>query len=175
MAAVDFDASIISTEAAIACAEPATKANKEKPSVGAPLDDMRQEYNPTSMLEAQLRGHGVGVDEPLHTILQQKLLYLGVGHNTANAWARRVKPDLNQKRAWETVLAHIHESLPIRDTRRIEEGGVYAFVGPTGVGKTTTLAKIAARFSLRFGAEKLGLVTMDTYRIAASRTAHSLR
>jgi flagellar biosynthesis protein FlhF len=50
---------------------------------------------------------------------------------------------------------------------RIEEGGVYAFVGPTGVGKTTTLAKIAARFALRFGADKLGLVTMDTYRIAA--------
>lgn len=128
---------------------------------------MRQEIQTLrGMLEAQLRGN-IGVHEPLHTILLQKLLYLGVSHTTAANWACSVRPDLNQQKGWEGVLNLISEQLLICDTHRIEEGGVYAFVGPTGVGKTTTLAKIAARFALRFGADKLGLVTMDTYRIAA--------
>jgi flagellar biosynthesis protein FlhF len=44
---------------------------------------------------------------------------------------------------------------------------VYALVGPTGVGKTTTVAKIAAECALRFGPEQVALVTTDTYRIGA--------
>jgi flagellar biosynthesis protein FlhF len=166
VAAIDFDETILSAQAAVSVAEPASKA--EKNTSIAPLDDMRQEIQTLrGMLEAQLRGNVGGNIEPLHTVLLQKLLYLGVSPKMASSWARSVKPNLNQLRAWESVLSHISELLPIRDSRRIEEGGVYAFVGPTGVGKTTTLAKIAARFSLRFGADKLGLVTMDNYRIAA--------
>ena len=165
VAAIDFDESVLSTQAAVAVGEPPTQA--EKYPAQTPIDDVRQEIQTLrGMLEAQLRGN-VGGNEPLHTVLLQKLLYLGVSHTTAATWARSVSPDLNQQRAWQSILADITERLPIRDTRRIEEGGVYAFVGPTGVGKTTTLAKIAARFTLRFGADKLGLVTMDTYRIAA--------
>lgn len=165
VAAIDFDESILSTQAAVAVAEPPSQI--ERHASQTPLDDMRQEIQTLrGMLEAQLRGN-VGGNEPLHTVLLQKLLYLGVSHTTAAMWARSVRPDLNQQRAWQHILAQVTEQLPIRDTRRIEEGGVYAFVGPTGVGKTTTLAKIAARFTLRFGADKLGLVTMDTYRIAA--------
>lgn len=49
----------------------------------------------------------------------------------------------------------------------MDEGGVYALMGPTGVGKTTTTAKLAARCVKRFGAEKLALVTTDCYRIGA--------
>lgn len=165
VAAIDFDETILSTSAAVACAEPTSQTNKFQ--MQTPLDDMRQEIQTLrGMLEAQLRGN-VGVHEPLHTILLQKLLYLGVSHTTAATWACSVRADLNQQKGWESVLNLIMDQLTICDTRRIEEGGVYAFVGPTGVGKTTTLAKIAARFTLRFGADKLGLVTMDTYRIAA--------
>jgi len=49
----------------------------------------------------------------------------------------------------------------------VRRGGVYALVGPTGVGKTTTVAKIAARCVVRFGAQKLALVSTDSYRIGA--------
>jgi flagellar biosynthesis protein FlhF len=48
-----------------------------------------------------------------------------------------------------------------------EDGGVFAIVGPTGVGKTTSLAKIAARFVLRHRVDDLGLVCTDTYRVGA--------
>jgi flagellar biosynthesis protein FlhF len=167
VAAIDFDQTVLSTEAAVACAEPPT--NVDKFQTQTPFDDLRMEIQTLrGMLEAQLRGGSVGgSSEPLHTVLLQKLLYLGVSPTTASSWTRQIRPDLNQQRAWQAILTHITEQLPIRDTRRIEEGGIYAFLGPTGVGKTTTLAKIGARFALRFGADKLGMVTMDTYRMAA--------
>jgi flagellar biosynthesis protein FlhF len=50
----------------------------------------------------------------------------------------------------------------------VEQGGVFALVGPTGVGKTTTTAKLAANFAMRHGAASVGLITVDTYRMAAS-------
>lgn len=167
VAAIDFDETVLSTEAAVACAEPPSQVDKSQ--TQTPFDDLRSEIQTLrGMLEAQLRGGSVGgSSEPLHTVLLQKLLYLGVSPTTAAAWTRQVRPDLSQQRAWQAILTLITEQLPIRDTRRIEEGGIYAFLGPTGVGKTTTLAKIGARFALRFGADKLGMVTMDTYRMAA--------
>lgn len=49
----------------------------------------------------------------------------------------------------------------------MDKGGVYALVGPTGVGKTTTVAKLAAHATMRFGAQHVALITTDSYRIGA--------
>ncbi|OGS96118.1 MAG: flagellar biosynthesis protein FlhF [Gallionellales bacterium RBG_16_56_9] len=49
----------------------------------------------------------------------------------------------------------------------VANGGVYALIGPTGVGKTTTTAKLAARAVVRYGADKVALLTTDSYRIGA--------
>ena len=54
------------------------------------------------------------------------------------------------------------------DDEIVTRGGVYALTGPTGVGKTTTTAKLAARCVVRHGADKLALLTTDSYRIGAS-------
>jgi flagellar biosynthesis protein FlhF len=54
-----------------------------------------------------------------------------------------------------------------------ERGGVFALVGPTGVGKTTTVAKLAARFAVRHGTSALGLITLDAYRVAAHEQLRS--
>ena len=68
----------------------------------------------------------------------------------------------------EAVAARMESELKIADADEIiNAGGVYAFVGPTGVGKTTTVAKLAARAVVRFGASKVALVTTDGYRIGA--------
>lgn len=47
----------------------------------------------------------------------------------------------------------------------IQKGGIYTLLGATGVGKTTTIAKIAARSVIRHGADKVALLTTDSYRI----------
>ena len=54
-----------------------------------------------------------------------------------------------------------------RETALEDAGGVYALIGATGVGKTTSTAKLAAAFATRHGAANLGLVTLDAYRVAA--------
>ena len=53
------------------------------------------------------------------------------------------------------------------DNDWLGDGGVFALVGPTGVGKTTTVAKLAARFAVRHGAQALGLITLDAFRVGA--------
>jgi flagellar biosynthesis protein FlhF len=57
--------------------------------------------------------------------------------------------------------------LPVVADRTCIEGGIVAVVGPTGVGKTTTIAKIAARWCLRHGSADLALVSTDDHRIGA--------
>ena len=62
----------------------------------------------------------------------------------------------------ERNLLTDEQALPIED-----HNGVLALIGPTGVGKTTTTAKLAAAFATRHGASQLGLITLDAYRVAA--------
>ena len=64
----------------------------------------------------------------------------------------------------KTVLARNLTTIGNEDAL-LEQGGVYALVGPTGVGKTTTTAKLAARCVMRHGPDKLALITTDAYRI----------
>jgi len=73
--------------------------------------------------------------------------------------------DLTVLNAIKMVIKDILDK-PITIKSNYNEQKVFMFVGPTGVGKTTTLAKLAAKLSLR-ESKKVGLITSDTYRIAA--------
>ena len=81
-------------------------------------------------------------------------------------------PDLeDEQTVREAVLRHLGELIPVAEPigpERNPEGRplTIVLIGPTGVGKTTTVAKLAATFKLRQG-RKVGLITADTYRIAA--------
>ena len=68
---------------------------------------------------------------------------------------------------WRRALAMLTKRLPVAGHDPIENGGTFAFVGPTGVGKTTTVAKLAARYVLNHGRGKVAIVTTDTYRVGA--------
>ena len=73
--------------------------------------------------------------------------------------------DMEQGLSWiKAILAKNLNSISC-DSDMLESGGVFALVGPTGVGKTTTTAKLAARCVMRHGAGKLALITTDGYRI----------
>jgi flagellar biosynthesis protein FlhF len=73
--------------------------------------------------------------------------------------------DAAESMKWiKTVLGRNLTSMTDED-EILEKGGVFALVGPTGVGKTTTTAKLAARCVMRHGPEKLALITTDAYRI----------
>ena len=79
-------------------------------------------------------------------------------------------PDsLTESQMLEWVNSVLKRNLSITPANKdmVETGGQYALVGPTGVGKTTTTAKLAARCVVKYGADSLGLITTDSYRIGA--------
>ncbi|WP_305806619.1 AAA family ATPase, partial [Stenotrophomonas sp. YIM B06876] len=75
--------------------------------------------------------------------------------------------DTEAARARGLMLGLISRKLPIAPVDPIESGGVIALVGPTGAGKTTTIAKLASRFAEAHAARDVALVTTDTQRIGA--------
>lgn len=69
--------------------------------------------------------------------------------------------------AWATSVLEANLLCADREPAIEDQGGVFALIGSTGVGKTTTTAKIAAGFAAKHGAANLGLITLDAYRIGA--------
>lgn len=69
--------------------------------------------------------------------------------------------------AWYKVAAMLAHDINISELDPVEQGGCYALVGPTGVGKTTTVAKMAAIAALKYGSESVAMISTDSYRIAA--------
>jgi flagellar biosynthesis protein FlhF len=79
----------------------------------------------------------------------------------------QIEPARDKAQAWRHALAGLSRRLPVCNDNTLEEGGIIALIGPTGAGKTTTAAKLAARFSVRHGASKVAFITTDNYRIGA--------
>ncbi len=98
------------------------------------------------------RIHGIGLDSALAEALLDEVEHPG-------------KPD----RAWREMLFALARRLRVAERDPLDQGGVFALVGPTGVGKTTTIAKLAARHCLRHGPGSVALITTDTYRMGALR------
>ena len=81
--------------------------------------------------------------------------------------AMQIPADTDPARARGLMLGLISKKLPITPADPIETGGVIALVGPTGAGKTTTIAKLASRFAETHAPRDVALVTTDTQRIGA--------
>ena len=77
--------------------------------------------------------------------------------------AGRIAPE----NLWSVTLGVVGREIPVLAEDLVEAGGIFAFAGPTGVGKTTTVAKLAARFAMKHGSQAVALVTTDNYRIGA--------
>ena len=104
---------------------------------------------------------------PAQARLTQKLLDSGFSPMLIRKLAESMAPEVTDEIAWaggvlERNLLTAGRDLPLED-----QGGVFALVGSTGVGKTTSTAKIAAAFASKHGAGHLGLVTLDAYRVGA--------
>lgn len=88
--------------------------------------------------------------------------------------AQRLAPTLQT----EAILAPLREALaaelPVANDELLERGGIVALLGPTGAGKTTTIAKLAARYAARHGARDVALVSADNERAGAREQLHVL-
>ena len=105
--------------------------------------------------------------EPTRAFLISQLKQMGLNEQVADQLACFVPDGLPDHEAWERVVEMLHGQLHTTNNEILTRGGVFALIGPTGVGKTTTVAKLAARFAQKHGADQVGLVTTDTFRIGA--------
>lgn len=129
------------------------------------------------MLETQLATlawNDLSRRAPLQTELLKRLTMLGLAHDLAVELVTQLPAKLELADAQRFALALLARRIEMIEERWIEQGGVIALVGPTGVGKTTLMAKLAARWVMRHGPRSLALISADSVRIGAQEQIHTL-
>ncbi len=122
------------------------------------------------LLETQLSGLVWQEDERRHPVRAQvlrNLARIGIAPDIANMILDRIGSLNELKSTWGAPLSMLAQTLPVVDDKLLETGGTIALIGPTGVGKTTTIAKIAARFAMNNWADDIALVSADAFRVGA--------
>ncbi|MCR5868252.1 flagellar biosynthesis protein FlhF [Aquincola sp. J276] len=149
----------------------------------APLDDELQAAARDSQFEmmSELRSMKGLIEErfgalafmermqrnPRQANLTQKLLDCGFSPALIRKLADGLPADALDETSWAASVLERNLLAADHEPALEDAGGVYAMIGSTGVGKTTTTAKIAAAFATKHGAGHLGLITLDAYRVGA--------
>jgi len=124
----------------------------------------------SSMLQQQLAAmhwNDVQQRDPQRAALLRRMLNAGFSSVLARQLLDRMPASGVQGEQWIKQVFKRNLLVASEANDIVNKGGVYALIGPTGVGKTTTTAKLAARAVVRYGADKVALLTTDSYRIAA--------
>ncbi len=136
------------------------------------LEKMRAEMTSIRrLLEHQVSGlmwQEVERREPLRAMLISRLIKMGISEELADQLACYIPEELSGAEAWSALLNLLADQIVTTKEDLLQQGGVVALLGPTGVGKTTTIAKLAARAAMDYGPDQVALVTTDTFRIGAS-------
>ncbi|QKF53788.1 flagellar biosynthesis protein FlhF [Pseudomonas graminis] len=150
-----------------------------EPAVGdRAYEAMRSELNGLrELLEVQLGSlawNQLQGSRPQQANLWRRLQRVGLSGPLSRDLLAMVPDSNDQAHTWRMLLAHLARMIATPDVEPLEEGGVIAMVGPAGMGKTTTLAKLAARYVLKYGAQNIALVSMDSFRIGAQEQLKTL-
>jgi flagellar biosynthesis protein FlhF len=134
------------------------------------FDRMQKEMSSIrQLLEHQMSGlmwQDMAQKDPMRAVLVNRLMAMGLTEQIADQVASYIPANTNEDDAWQQAKQVISQQLNTTNNDIIQRGGVVSLVGPTGVGKTTTIAKLAARFAQMHGAEQVVLISTDSYRIA---------
>ncbi|GIX22634.1 MAG: flagellar biosynthesis protein FlhF [Gammaproteobacteria bacterium] len=111
---------------------------------------------------------------PLKVQLLRRLTAVGLGSGLCRQIVAQVGAEPDMERAWRRALAVWAARLRVVDAAAFDRGGIVTLLGPTGVGKTTTAAKLAARFAARHGRQSVLMIANDDRRIGAHEQLLSL-
>jgi flagellar biosynthesis protein FlhF len=139
--------------------------------VGEELRTLRQ------MLETQfatLAWNDLSRRAPVQISLLKQLTELGLAADLATELVTQMPARLEADEAQRLALAQLSRRIATMEERWLDHGGIIAMVGPTGVGKTTLIAKLAARWVMRHGPRSMALVSADSVRIGAQEQVHTL-
>lgn len=123
-----------------------------------------------SLLEHQLAGLAFGELERRHPVragVLRQLEKLGLAGAVARDIVTRLPECVQPGAAWREALGSLAKRVPVTGDDIVEQHGVVALLGSTGVGKTTSIAKLAARYVLRHGPGGVALITTDSFRVGA--------
>jgi flagellar biosynthesis protein FlhF len=149
------------------------EAAREAPTqaMGRELQSLRR------MLEtqlAQLAWNDRTRRAPVHAELLRELTEIGIARDLADHLVGQLDARIDLTQGRRFAIAGLSQYLLVTGDRWLESGGRVAFVGATGVGKTTVLAKLAVRWILRHGTRDLALVASDNARIGAQEQMRAL-
>jgi flagellar biosynthesis protein FlhF len=177
LVAPELPATAVKAQRPVAAAQPAIKQAAAAVDQRA-LDAMRFElHGLRELIEVQLGSIAWGQlqnRKPQQANLWRRLQRMGLSAELSKALLERVAKVAEPRQAWRMLLAHLAHAIKTPDVEPLEEGGVIALVGPAGMGKTTTLAKMAARYVLKYGPQSIALVSMDSFRIGAQEQIKTL-
>jgi flagellar biosynthesis protein FlhF len=141
------------------------------------MDQMQQELRSLrGLLQQQfatLAWSDMRQRNPLAAYLLRRAVGAGVAPRLASELAQSVSASLSFDQGWEKFLGLFSQRLRVTGNELMERGGAAVLVGPTGVGKTTLICKLAAQFALKHGARNVAVVTTDSQRIAAHEQLRS--
>jgi flagellar biosynthesis protein FlhF len=151
-------------------APPAAGRVAQPPEPGAQV--LRELAGIKGLLEQQLAGFawsGLAHEAPAKTLLLTDLLDAGFSAQLARRLVGSLPAGATREEGQSWLKGVLNRNLRTvgSDDEIVDAGGTYALVGPTGAGKTTTTAKLAARCVVRHGADSVALLTTDGYRIGA--------
>jgi flagellar biosynthesis protein FlhF len=106
-------------------------------------------------------------NQPLHADVMRRLSRMELDAGLIEKVSAPTVHARDDEHAWKLALTDLAATLPVADHDLLDQGGIVALIGSTGVGKTTSVAKLAARYVLRHGQRHVALVTTDSYRIGA--------
>ncbi|MDO9451361.1 MAG: flagellar biosynthesis protein FlhF [Stagnimonas sp.] len=175
VAAVDYDHLAPQTDADIPSEQPVATAARNTFELRLQDDPelialKRDVQDVKRLLQEQLGGlmwNQTKNTQPQRAQLFSRLSQLGLSATLSRELVAALTPDFEGERADNAVLSDLAQRIPVLSNEALTEGGVIALVGPTGVGKTTTIAKLAARYAAHFGTRDIALVSTDHYRIGA--------
>jgi flagellar biosynthesis protein FlhF len=156
---------LVAVSSAAAAHPLADRTAQDTARLRAELGSMRE------MLEMQLSSlawNDMDRRQPQRARVLRELTRLGIEADVARALVAELPDQLSAEQARYLPLGMLSRSLVISGRGLSDAAGVTALVGPTGVGKTTTIAKLAARAVLRHGADQVALISTDHYRIGAA-------
>jgi flagellar biosynthesis protein FlhF len=148
-----------------------------QPELQAPSSMSEELRTLRQMLETQmatLAWNDLSRRAPLQTEVLKQLTELGLAADLAGELVAQLPSKLELAEAQRLALAQLSRRIAVSEERWLDRGGIVAMVGPTGVGKTTLIAKLAARWVMRHGPRSLALVSADSVRIGAQEQTHTL-
>lgn len=104
---------------------------------------------------------------PVSVGLLKRFSELGLTVDISKQVIDKVKNNDDAQKASKEAINNLIQLIPVATDDILQREGIVALVGPTGVGKTTTIAKLAARYVMSHGQDQIALVTLDNYRIGA--------